>query len=38
MHGAAEWMYEHAKEYGCENRDEMYLLGLVIKQQILKTK
>ncbi len=29
MHGVAEWMYEHAEEYGCENKDEMYLLGLV---------
>ena len=29
MHGVAEWMYEHAEEYGCENKEEMYLLGLV---------
>jgi len=29
MHGVAEWMYEHAEEYGLENKDEMYLLGLV---------
>ena len=29
MHGVAEWMYEHAEEYGCENREEMYLLGLL---------
>lgn len=29
MHGVAEWMYAHAKEYGCENQDEMYLLGLM---------
>lgn len=29
MHGVAEWMYEHAEEYGCENKDEMYLLGLI---------
>ena len=29
MHGVAEWMYAHAEEYGCENKDEMYLLGLV---------
>lgn len=29
MHGVAEWMYEHAEEYGLSNKDEMYLLGLV---------
>ena len=29
MHGVAEWMYKHAEEYGCENKDEMYLLGLI---------
>lgn len=29
MHGVAEWMYEHAEEYGCANKDEMYLLGLI---------
>lgn len=29
MHGVAEWMYEHAVEYGCENKDEMYFLGLI---------
>lgn len=29
MHGVAEWMYKHAEEYGCKNKDEMYLLGLV---------
>ncbi len=29
MHGVAEWMYEHAEEYGCEKKDEMYLLGLI---------
>lgn len=29
MHGVAEWMYEHAEEYGCENKDEMYFLGLI---------
>ena len=29
MHGVAEWMYEHAEEYGCKNKDEMYLLGLI---------
>ena len=29
MHGVAEWMYTHAEEYGCENKDEMYLLGLI---------
>ena len=29
MHGVAEWMYEHAEEYDCENKDEMYLLGLI---------
>ena len=29
MHGVAEWMYEHAEEYNCENKDEMYLLGLI---------
>ncbi len=29
MHGVAEYMYRHAEEYGCKNREEMYLLGLV---------
>lgn len=29
MHGVAEYMYKHAEEFGCENKDEMYLLGLV---------
>ena len=29
MYGVAEWMYEHAEEYGCSNKEEMYLLGLV---------
>ncbi len=29
MYGVAEWMYEHAEEYGCLNKEEMYLLGLL---------
>ncbi len=29
MHGVAEWMYEHAEEYGLQNKDEMYILGLL---------
>lgn len=29
MHGVAEWMYEHAEEYGCEDKDKMYFLGLM---------
>ncbi len=29
MHGVAEWMYEHAAEFGCTNREEVYFLGLV---------
>ena len=29
MHGVAEYMYEHSEEFGCENKDEMYLLGLI---------
>ena len=29
MHGVAEWMYEHAEEFGCPDRERMYLLGLL---------
>lgn len=29
MHGVAEWMYAHAEDYGCFNKEEMYLLGLI---------
>ncbi len=29
MHGVAEYMYEHAEEYGGLNKEEMYLLGLL---------
>ena len=29
MHGVAEFMYQHAEEYGLKNKDEMYLLGLI---------
>ena len=29
MHGVAEWMYNHAEEYGIGNKEEMYLLGYI---------
>ncbi|MBR2762154.1 MAG: HD domain-containing protein [Solobacterium sp.] len=29
MHGVAEWMYRHAEEFGCEDKNKMYLLGLI---------
>ena len=29
MHGVAEYMYKHAEDFGLENKDEMYLLGLL---------
>lgn len=29
MHGVAEYMYQHANEYNLNNKEEMYLLGLI---------